>query len=507
MYIWKLVQPVTSLLDNVGSNADYKKNRKLLGRVLIKGDSNVTSTTISEDGDLLLVSTASDIKAFQLNLQQGQKGEELKITKIKLVPDNHGATKIQISANKKWICWIEEGSQVVVAKIAQTPSTDGYVYSIPRSWKLTRLRRNIPKHYLLGGLGVYDRIVTQVCFSSDDKMLAVADLAGYIDTWVLRQRGERLDGQNGGEKDEEDDDGSDNEDDDDGDEGYRWIRNPNASLMPKLLSAPVVLSFSDDAASSQGSEGGGDDDYTLLAITTSMHVLTLNPLRGSLSNWSRRNPHGKIPEKFRSTRDLVKGVIWQGSRIWFYGISFLFMLDLSADLVQPKGASDPKSGSTKQGIKRKRQDHTSGAGGKMEKHATGPQNVKITVGADGNELIDVDMADLDDQKSVGTSSRFEEDDDDEDEEDTTDGGELQSIRNASGADGEVAPKDAKKTKWWHTYKYRPILGIVPLAYEPQADGVVGSGGLEEQPPLEVALVERPLWDVDLPPRYLADDER
>jgi U3 small nucleolar RNA-associated protein 4 len=47
--------------------------------------------------------------------------------------------------------------------------------------------------------------------------------------------------------------------------------------------------------------------------------------------------------------------------------------------------------------------------------------------------------------------------------------------------------------WWHTYKYRPIMGIVPLS-------AAGQRGLE------VAVVERPIWEVDLPPRYYGDQE-
>jgi U3 small nucleolar RNA-associated protein 4 len=59
-------------------------------------------------------------------------------------------------------------------------------------------------------------------------------------------------------------------------------------------------------------------------------------------------------------------------------------------------------------------------------------------------------------------------------------------------------------RWWHTYKYRDILGIVPLGG--------GSGDVleeEDQSPsgiLEVAVVERPMWDVELPGRYLRDYE-
>jgi U3 small nucleolar RNA-associated protein 4 len=56
-------------------------------------------------------------------------------------------------------------------------------------------------------------------------------------------------------------------------------------------------------------------------------------------------------------------------------------------------------------------------------------------------------------------------------------------------------------RWWHTYKYRDLLGIVPLSSL--------SGDDEEQGPsenLEVALIERPMWDVELPGKYVKDYE-
>lgn len=71
---------------------------------------------------------------------------------------------------------------------------------------------------------------------------------------------------------------------------------------------------------------------------------------------------------------------------------------------------------------------------------------------------------------------------------------------------------------WSTYKYRPILGIVPIGVLTEGDGEVVDGndqralGHGEDPSnrrpwgMEVAIVERPLWDIDLPPRYYGDQE-
>lgn len=469
------------------------KNHKLLGRILIKGESNITSASISENGDLLVVSTGSEIKAFHLRLGSTGLDPELKITKVEVPSTGHGATKVQISPDALWVSWVQEGSKVMISHVTASGSAPDRSYTISQPSKLRRLRRDISKYTLLGGLGAYNRHVGHIAFAPDSKVLAVADLAGYVDTWVLHGPG---DDASSGAADSSSVSSSDSSDDDEHavSASTRWVRNPKAALMPKLPAVPVCLSFA-----TSNIEDSESDDYTLLAITTTWQILTFNPVRGTLTAWSKRNPHARIPEQFRKTKDVVKGTLWQGSRVWMYGVSFVFMLDLSEDLSAEKATSLMKHGDGK-GIKRKRDGTQSGAGDRMEKHSLAPQTVRVLVDAEKNEWMDVDNTEVDDHRSRATSSGPE---DDEDEDEDTDGGELLHMRDEQGANGNggLERRDLK-TKYWHTYKYRPILGIVPL----QSEEGVGEEDEDSLPPLEVALVERPVWDVDLPPRYFADGE-
>ncbi|KAL2180232.1 WD40-repeat-containing domain protein [Thermothelomyces heterothallicus CBS 202.75] len=516
--IWHLLSPAQELLDDPQAALGLRKNRKLLAQILVKGESHISSAAISEDGTLLVASTATDIKVFQLRLARGEHAEQPQIRKVDMPTSGHAATKVQISPDSRWISWVEEGGKVMIARVHTTESSAGVTYTISHPSKLNRLRRQIPKHLLLGGLGSYDRNIAQMAFSPDSKLLAVADLAGFIDTWVLRGPGEGA--SDAGSRDDEggaaSDSSSDSSDEEYGDvAGERWARNPSAKLLPKLTAAPVVLSFSKTRRE--------DGDYDLLTITAVKTLLVFNPLRGALSEWSRRNTYPKLPAPFRDTRDQVKGVVWQGHRAWIYGVSYLFMLDLSRDLDPEKDSAGQK-----QGTKRKRGAQESGAGGKMEKHSLAPQRVKAAVGPDGAKWEDVEMADADDQKSVGASSGVDDDDDYDDDEDT-DGGELQRLRDDQGAAAQANGDDAAgagkeevtkpataaaaaaaaaapaAAKWWHTYQFRPILGIVPLEGGPGlANGDVSEEG--RLPPLEVALVERPLTSEDLPERYFAENE-
>jgi U3 small nucleolar RNA-associated protein 4 len=347
-----------------------------------------------------------------------------------------------------------------------------------------------------------------MAFSPDSRLFSVADLAGFIDTWVLRGPGEGANGTSG----EDDDDAASESSDDSSDEetdnvaGERWIRNPNAKLLPKLSAAPVLLSF----AKTQRDDG----DYDLMTITAVKTLLVFNPLRGALSEWSRRNTYPKLPAQFRDTRDQVKGAVWQGHRAWIYGVSSLFMLDLSQDfdLEEKKDSSSEDKNGPKHGTKRKRGVQEGGAGGKMDKQSLAPQRLKTALGPDGARWEDVEMADADadDQKSVGASSGV--DDDDDDDADDTDGGELQRLRDDRGAnghgdaEGEEGSGSKAPPKWWHSYQFRPILGIVPVEGVPGLTNGVAAAGPEGLPPLEVALVERPLTGEDLPERYFAEGE-
>lgn len=496
------------LLDSEDVEQSMEENRRLLGRILIKGESNITSASISKDGSILAVSTVAAIKVFHLATSTGPQ-EELSIRKIGVPPavESAGATLLQISPNGQWLCWIQDSTKILIARIMRDDTSDDLQISIqPRPTKLARLRRDIPKHVRLGGLGSYDRRVAHIAFAPDSNILATADLAGYVDTWVM-QHGNMQNGVSSAEDDDASWASSDSSDSEDEKavSGPHWTRNPKASLFPKLSNTPVVLSFSEAALgpSLQG-EGSGTADYILLAVTNASRVYTFHPLTGSLTKWSRRNTAWKLPEEIRATRDLIKGAVWQGSRIWFYGVSFLFMLDISVDY----NAEEVTGTHEKRSRKRKR-GTDSGAGSKMEaSQALAPTHMRMSVGEDGKkgQWVDVAMVDAD----TPTNGTAGNDDDDED----MDGGELQKLRDRevqAQADERATAEEVQHRKWWHTYKYRPILGVVPLEITNDKDQTNGTrrnkkgkevGSVAQ--PLEVALVERPKWDVDMPVRYVED---
>ena len=488
VHVWVLKRTATSILNAGDEDIDISRNRRLLKTIVVKGDSNITSVTINPEGTFLVVSTSTDVKAFRLRHQQPDKPADLKLSTVKLPPQMTalGASHVKLSPDGRWLFGVREGGLPFIVNI-DSPTNDLSNVHVP---KLRRLRRNIPGYLQRGGLGKYDRIVTHITFTADSQMVATADLAGYIDTWVLRDQDESAAPDRADHND--DDASSSSESDSSEDEqgaavaGQQWIRNPRGRLLPKLSSSPVVLSFSDNVPGSKNGDGASADDYTLLAITSGRQLSVFHPRQGSMTMWSRRHPVSNLPAPIRGLLDLAKGVIWQGHRAWIYGISFLYMIDMSQDL--PKSLPSTEVSDDVRSKKRKRNGATTGAGGKMARGNTAPHSVQKHADGKWEEM------DLDDEPPVDdTSSEAEADD-------VAKGEELLQLRENGGdtaltvtnGNTELLDSKGEKKSWWMTHKYRPIFGIIPLSKEDES--------------LEVALVERPTWDVEMVERYYVPEE-
>jgi U3 small nucleolar RNA-associated protein 4 len=497
VHIWRVSK--TTVPNSEDSEEPVVKGRKLVAKIFIKGEANINSATLSTDGSLLAVSTSSDIKVFQLRPRKPEEGEGLKVSKVSIPSSlSAGARLLQFSPNGKWLCIIRSDGQIVLARLS-TISTSSAINFYPILSKLKRLDRHLEKLVLLGGLGTYDRTITQVAFSSNSALLAVSDIAGYIDTFVLEGHEDLLQPVPTSDSDaasssESSDSDSDSEDEKEAKPkltfGQHWTRNPSASSLPKLPCTPVVLSFR-PATQKEGLTNGvvprstrkrpnpvsheiPDGEDRLLVVTATSDVYEFEVLKGGLSPWSRRNPTSTFPEEFRKTLEQVRGCIWDVSsgekeRIWLYSIGWLWMFDLSRDL--PASTGD----ATEASRKRKRKH---GAGGAIpdEQLGTGiSRKVQRHVHEEMYEeqtLVDDDAMEIDEEAG---------------EEPTA----LERLRRGSTANVDL--EETGSAHHWHTFKYRPILGIVEI----------GEG--EGQGP-EVAIVERPIWEADLPPRYYGDQE-
>lgn len=257
-------------------------------------------------------------------------------------------------------------------------------------------------------------------------------------------------------------------------------------------------------------------------------------------------------------------------RLWLYGSSWLWMFDLQQDFPSPEEveASQPRPNAPSTSHKRKRsaQDDeesarkkkpNSGAGDRISTSESamfiGSHRVRQIVGADESQA---EWISTDDRRRTAADDGEEggEYDHDEDFTAANDTKLAQLRREASKPNPQpqststpqkpsfkpnrsliplatgltdtpttrkilgddidtpqksVAPASASAPprRWWHTYKYRDILGIVPLSSPSgESEGDEADAAAGDKSTLEVAVVERPMWDVELPGRYLRDYE-
>ena len=530
---------------------------------------------LSQNGIILAVSTMAELKFFQLR----SNNEGLKVRKLPAPVElvKLGAKLVTISPDQRWLAVIRNDNSIHLCRITESTDIRKSPLFIPKVVRLKRLPRDpIKSKSLHGSLGNYDRSITHLSFSANSRILAVGDLAGFLDTWVLEGREDLTQGP---ERDDEntrmtvDSDDEDSDEDNDEEEhatvilGQHWIRNPSAKLLIKLPAGPLVLSFRPSSTPSTLALTNGnpgvhptrhtphphshdlpDGEDRLFALTTENQMYEFNVLSGKMSDWSRRNPTSSLPREFRDVRDRAMGVIWdvreQSQRIWLYGVSWLWMFDLSRDLLAAKD-QDSKTSATNgehktKHLKRRRPQESddddstarpvndTGAGSKIAKSelglGIGPKVRKIQ-GAEKakGELIAVsaEQNSSSDEEGLDTVLANEKD------------SALISLRrharngsesqrnldtNESDVDGEVSATEERQTMerkrterptHWHTFKYRPILGIVPIGGETDdEEASEGKGDSDDDSPagVEVVLVERPLWDVDLPPQYYGNQE-
>ena len=511
---------------------------------------------LSSCGSLLVAATSLEVRFFRL---RPRTEGTIKVTKIE-VPASFtqgGARSVQIAPNSKWIALVRLDNSIHLYKLKHDDASNKVLYMLHKPVPLRRLSRDgYSETAGTGALGGYDRSIIRAAFSSDSRILTVGDISGYIDSWVLEGYEDTTQDDNDSAHDASSESSHDDEDDQERHltvvHGQHWIRNPAASLIPKLTTAPSILSFRPMRTPDQRSINGTtmlhstrrtphphshdlpDGDDRLLVLTADHHLYEFHVLEGKLTEWSRRNPPSCLPSEFKGVRDVCMGSVWDTNqskeRLWLYGSSWLWMLDLSRDF--SSFAAESEDMARHQGhdaqdsaLKRKRQslpDADTLRKPKRKGTGAGSQVLDSELGGGiGRKLriVNDKGPDFSETIHLGAEDLSSDPDDDGPMPDSAlvtlrraHGDEASNLnappRNIDGAKGKQDHKEltavdaAARPSHWRTYKYRPILGIVPLNRVTEAEDE------DPQSPsnLEVALVERPLWATDLPPKYYGDQE-
>jgi U3 small nucleolar RNA-associated protein 4 len=412
---------------------------KLVARIVVKGDENICDAVLSTDGALLAVVSAAGLRIFRLSL--GQDRQPTVVKRLATIA-GLGGKLATFSSDSKWLAVISHSNKVKLFSTRQ--NAEGGLES-ESFVEVGRINRDSDVR-LGGSLGNYWRTVNRVGFSPDGKMLVASDISGYLDCWTVA---EALPPTNGNAKHGDTDSSDDDTDSDDEAaaqiDGWEWRRSEAAESLPRLDSAPIVLSFRPRT--------GPEDGYRLLVLSAKHSIFEFSLSAGSFTDWSRRNPTEVLPDKFKDTRDRAMGSFWGTDGWWWiYGAAWVFGVDTTVDHTSNADASK----------KRKRD-----LGGSGATNAVKRREQMALVRAQEKEAV-VKKAPKDEEGS----------------------GDQDGAPSAGGnEDGTAPPKEERERhKWFMTFKYRPILGIVPVA---------AKQGYQVQ----VALIERPVWDLNLPPRF------
>lgn len=509
--------------------------RKLLARITIDSTEGISSVSISADGSLLAVSTSDSIKIFHLSLVDDAQDEKLRIRKI-AAPETfveNGARLVSFSPDGRWLAAVTPQSEVCVARLEDDTDKPAF---LDANVELERQGRKITKQT---GLKKYERTITRLAFSPDSAVLVASDLSGFLDSWVLEGHHDSTapsmntaaksssGSSNAGGSDDDSDSDSDDEDEVTVFYGQHWTDNPSGNLLPKLDSAPLVLSFQPLTASQQeqntvnGTPGvhptrnnPHPHSHTLpstkspLFVVTSHHqVYTFDVLSGRLTDWSRKNPTSVLPAEFQTIKDRAMGVLWDvndvRARAWLYGANWVGMLDLSQNY-EPSSVLDEalEDGeddiSAQQTPSKKRKRRESGKWGKLadqRKKAKGLSGAGDKVASGEQKGLADEIRRIEDGKAIELHNGIDHEQNLDDEEAFGDAlgplrrgdDDAEADGNGVGADGAQALTETGRRKWWCTYRYRPILGMVAMGEKSK------EAEEEEQP--EAVLVERPLWDL------------
>jgi U3 small nucleolar RNA-associated protein 4 len=468
------------------SRSKHEKKHRLMARIALKGEENVSCAALSASGELLAVVTAAKFKVFKLSPDQRANREVLSVQKI-FSARNASGRMLKFSPDDNWLAIVTHANTVKMIDIRNLIEHEEFKGA-------RELRRVHRESHTNGSLGEYTRTINRIEFSPDSNLLVASDISGYLDSWILSnaRNGVTINGKDGSADSESNSDSSDSEasEIEVPFDGMIWKSNPVTQQTPKLNHPPIVLSFRQCSPNESGTEQytpQPQGKYELLVVTAQHHLFEVDLLSGSFTDWSRRNPTSSLPERFSRMRDRAMGSFWGTNGWWWlYGSTWLFGIDVTVDHKGPaeeeKNDSLVISQSGKRGKKRKRGD----AGGIKEKDIEGlvapdePESdthIKINI-LDSSDKMDIDIHDN------------KNDDDDDDDDEAASGSTLVAALRGGDVKHRDQVKEEKEDKptWFLAMKYRPILGVVPIKKD-------------EGKPVEVVLVERPIWDLTLPPRF------
>lgn len=565
--LWHVSKPGRANPDSGDAIPDPVNHHQLVAKLLLKGDENITSAHISGDGKLIVVATVAGVKLFQLRFPNTSGFLTCRTRQIELpiAIAKFGAKTVRFSPDGHWLSVVRLNNVLVLAKAMRSGLPKERPRYLEQIVKLTRSSREKGRKGSERGLDTYLDTICSLTYSQDSRILAVGDLSGRIDTWLLEGYEDLMPNADfashanlKASRSSSDSDTSDDDSDEDDVtvmQGQKWVRNPAGANFPKLGCAVSFLSFRPQDMSRSPPLTNGNiglhatrrtphpyshelptDEAKLVAVTANNELTEFDVLKGGLTDWSRRNPAEYLPLTLKEIKDPAMGCFWIAKsgrqRLWLYGATWLFMLDMSRDLPGPQavgkiGDYEVFSPTKTSGRKRKRSqlDLTTGA-----KRNTGAGDALHDSDAD----VGLAQSTLKSKDHYAKESQMSDMGGSADQNSETDDGlrahdfalallRRQKISNGSLTDadsnssphinGEMRKSEHDESQTttgvdseaspdlWHTFMYRSILGIVPLGLSLYVNDEGQARHVDVLDNMEVAIVERPMWELEFTPRF------
>jgi len=447
-------------------------------------------------GYLLAVSTIGEVKLFCLRNPKRLGSEVLRVQRIAIPAAitlkkaesesdsedsddeeavelaEEGARHLQFTPDGKWLLIITPDSRILMANLEIFIQSDlrgkpqvsisSPVYELDRGLPPTQLqpasvvrtpsKKRFRQRQDEGTHSTYMHTIVKSAFSSTSRLLAIGDLTGNISTFSLS-------------------DGT-------------WTR--IVTSIPRLPAAPVVLSFrpapttlqiSSSSLPKSDDDGDSAPDSELLVLPADTHIIHLfSATSGRLAQWSQRNPMPDcLPIEFAAVGDRAVGAFWEGTeRVWCFGATWVWMFDFTREWPNHKLSFDTQ------------QTQEVGVGKRKRSGATAPVGVGSLSGAGSRMHHPMGLV------SVAKT------DDSEDEED-----ELAALMESDDETDVAEPvkKQRGQKPYWGSYRYRSLLGFLPVGKREVVEMAGEGWGEQGLQAIEMVVVERPVWDVGLPPRF------
>ncbi|KAK6455137.1 WD40-repeat-containing domain protein [Scheffersomyces xylosifermentans] len=249
---------------------------KLVSKLNLADDENITSIDINESGDLLVVARLTSVRVFKL--EESDKGK-IKVVKFRDEEFDsliEGAKQVKFYGNSKFLIL--------------TPNEEIYKFNIDTDNSRISLDDEIETiDSSKKGRLQYSGCINNWTVSPNSETLVLSRFNGSIEAYPLQ--------------------------DDQSEEPY---------LVTKLSSYPHLLQFS------------GDNKVVIVTEDNKLYEFHIEKSNSHgnntlLTSWSKRNSEF-LPQQFLSLDDKPQGLFIKDSKVWVYGSTWLSFFDLSVNI-------------------------------------------------------------------------------------------------------------------------------------------------------------------------------